>query len=819
MWLEEIEEDMCLAKNQEKTRQITQLFDWALHDFYSINVWKRYIDFVTDKHMEAPSSFTLDEVRAVADRAKNATKFHIAQSHIVWDTILDFEEKLLEKLGPVSAQLETVRTLYIEYLDVPHSMIDTTWQRYSSFITKYFSAEYEARMLDGNAKYSESKKGLNQREVYEDRIDQSLRRSEDALSHFQAYIDFEKRNAHFGKKKKQSSADVKSEKRKQFHRTRFLYERAVAIYYTDQMLWDDYIVFLIDNNANTSETFSVTGRAIMNCPWAGDLWCRHIRMAEELGKSHVEVARIWDEAFARGMLNSVDTSMEQVVKVLIAKCDYERRRIYWTSDDVADQVARLIVTFEEGLKMVNDGDPYHRIDKYYIQILTHTMNDIGKAREIWENMVKVHREYSELWLEYAEWEKEQKNFEEARKIYKKAVNVNSDWPERIFDAYETFEHHFGSLKDLETALTLIRKRAKVVADKRSKDAQQAQANNSETTPVDVSMKRKVEHLDNDESAPAAKRSKGKEYAKVNRRDREHATVVIENLPRGIKEGELKSFFDICGKIREINIYKEDDDTISAHVEFVDRDSAAAALTKDKKNIGGHEITVYAADCVLYVTNFSEEIDRPALRSLFEKYGEIVEMRYPSQIFKKPRRFCYVEYKEPRAARAALVLDGYEATPGLRLKVVISNPDRRTERGQANQYEIVVRNLPAVVEKNELMEYFRGAGQIVDVRIPMTKDGLCKGKAFVKFSTVAEAQTAATLLNETEFKGCLITVDQLGKSQNTDSKKTEANRFVKKESKQASAAVNKSSTTITSFMPRVVNKRGQSGKGGRLVMKT
>jgi len=537
----------------------------------------------------------------------------------------------------------------------------------------------------------------------------------------------------------------------------------------------------------------------MNCPWAGDLWCRHIRIAEVLGKSHVEVARIWDEAFARGMLNSVDTSMEQVVKVLVAKCDYERRRIYWASEDVADQVARLIVTFEEGLKMVNEGDPYRRIDKYYIQILTHTMNDIEKAREIWENMVKIHREYSELWLQYAEWEKGQNNFEEARKIYKKAVNVNSDWPERIFDAYETFEHNFGSLKDLETALTLIRKRAKVVADKRSKYAQQAQVNYPETTSVDVGIKRKA--AENDESAPAAKRSKGKEYAKANRRDREHATVVVENLPKGIKEGELKSFFDICGKIREINIYKEDY-KVSAHVEFFDRDSAAAAITKDKKNVGGHEITVYAADCVLYVTNFSDEIDRSALRSLFEKYGEIVEMRYPSQIFKKPRRFCYVEYKEPRAARAALVLDGYEATPGLRLKVVISNPDRRTERGQANKNEIVVRNLPAVVEKNELIEHFRGAGQIVDVRIPMTKDGLCKGKAFVKFST-AEAQTVAASFNETEFKNCLITVDQLGKSRNADSEKTEANQFVKEESKQAPPPVKQSLTTITSLVPRKI----------------
>jgi len=55
----------------------------------------------------------------------------------------------------------------------------------------------------------------------------------------------------------------------------------------------------------------------------------------------------------------------------------------------------------------------------------------------------------------------------------------------------------------------------------------------------------------------------------------------------------------------------------ATVEFNARDSVPAALTKDKKRIHNHEISVHLAwESTLYVTNFPESADDAWVRKLF-----------------------------------------------------------------------------------------------------------------------------------------------------------------------------------------------------------
>jgi hypothetical protein len=57
----------------------------------------------------------------------------------------------------------------------------------------------------------------------------------------------------------------------------------------------------------------------------------------------------------------------------------------------------------------------------------------------------------------------------------------------------------------------------------------------------------------------------------------------------------------------------------ALVEFFDRDSIPAALTKDKKRIHDQEIAVHLAwKSTLYVTNFPESADDAFVKNLFGK---------------------------------------------------------------------------------------------------------------------------------------------------------------------------------------------------------
>jgi RNA recognition motif-containing protein len=105
-----------------------------------------------------------------------------------------------------------------------------------------------------------------------------------------------------------------------------------------------------------------------------------------------------------------------------------------------------------------------------------------------------------------------------------------------------------------------------------------------------------------------------------KRDRERTTVLVSNLPEIATQDEVQKLFKDCGEIREI-ILKKLPNELVATVEFMERESIPAALTKDKKRVLGAEIAVNIGwQSTLFVTNFQEGMDDVKMRALFEKVG-------------------------------------------------------------------------------------------------------------------------------------------------------------------------------------------------------
>ncbi|KAG7088223.1 hypothetical protein E1B28_012240 [Marasmius oreades] len=169
------------------------------------------------------------------------------------------------------------------------------------------------------------------------------------------------------------------------------------------------------------------------------------------------------------------------------------------------------------------------------------------------------------------------------------------------------------------------------------------------------------------------------------------------------------------------------------------DSVPAALTKDKKRIRGNEVAVHLAwQSTLYITKFPESADDPCIRKLFGKYETIFDVRWPSKKFKNTRRFCYLQYTSPTSAQSALEL--HELEPGLRMKVFISNPERRKERTDhdANEREIYVAGL-----NRSSTEY----GSVEEVRLATDAKNQSKGFAFIEFEEMRDAQQALEANNQ------------------------------------------------------------------------
>jgi len=128
-----------------------------------------------------------------------------------------------------------------------------------------------------------------------------------------------------------------------------------------------------------------------------------------------------------------------------------------------------------------------------------------------------------------------------------------------------------------------------------------------------------------------------------KRDRENATISVSGLLPSVEDTAIKRLFRDCGEVREIKIKTVGGQTV-ATVEFVSKDAVPAALTKDKKQLDGEEITVHPDwQSTLYVTNFPEDYTAADLQQLFEAYGAIFEVRWPSKRLKATRRFAYVQY--------------------------------------------------------------------------------------------------------------------------------------------------------------------------------
>ncbi|CAG8712484.1 16137_t:CDS:2, partial [Dentiscutata heterogama] len=254
----------------------------------------------------------------------------------------------------------------------------------------------------------------------------------------------------------------------------------------------------------------------------------------------------------------------------------------------------------------------------------------------------------------------------------------------------------------------------------------------------------------------------------------------------------------CGKIVSIHLIENTEKTQkSAHIEFAKREDVLAALTKDKKRIGDNEISVYKiTEHTLFITNFPETAN---LKEIFDKYGKIIGIRYPSKT-KRVGRFCYIEYENRESALSALEMNGYEIEPGKKLNVVISNPSLRKTRSPPKQNEIYIRNLPSHVESSELETLCKTYGPIIGVRIPTTKDKKCKGLAFVEFESEEHAKAALSLHN-TEFKACILNVTLSNIERDHGQKST----FGEPNNKETKNKYMGSKPVSTPMMPRKLQK--------------
>ncbi|EEQ35563.1 Splicing factor [Microsporum canis] len=866
LWAEWIQDESLLARTVNERIAVMELCRRSVEEEYgSTKLWVIYGEWMLYLYKASSGDrdgsgrghwsdedriigrevFTWQSVVEVWKAGADATRWRINDSHLVWNRYLELLMQDVDA-SPSQERVSQLRALFESRLQTPHAGWDDTSQLFSNFVSKYYNSNYEDIMVDAGNKAAEAKAMYSARESREAALHRAfeLKDTTSEWSTFQEYIEWETSRPQ--RRKGQQLQPLRLEL------ITSLYQRAVLRFPTDATIWEDYVMFLIDESMEGpigASPIPAIERATRHCPWSGALWSQLFVSAERAGLSFAEILELKHKATRSGLLDAA--GINEVLKVHTTWCSYLRR---WalqpeSTDEDLDVAEVGIRSAIESVQELGDktnkagpNDPLFHLERIYIRYLS-ARGSWDSAREEFKNLIPRHGHSFEFWLAYYTWEllswskfmpcdssasasRRMPNPSYATAVLKQALQrTDLDWPEKIMDAYISHCEHYEDADESQLAIIDVRKAMKALTKRRQREAMeqqyhqhQAPASQQYHQPQPAAaavgahldtLEQQYSHADGvqpvgkrkrgnepEQNGLTSKKAKGDAVQSVEApvRDREHASVIVKNLPKDIPQVKIRQFFRDCGKLNCLQMLPGEPG--SALLEFDTHEDALAAGTKNQKFLEGNEVTVEpVTDTTVFVTNFPPTADENYIRELFHSCGEIAEVRFPSLKYNTHRRFCYVQFTSSSDAYAATGLNEKDLGGNLRLVVKISDPSQRQVRSGAYEEgrEIYVCNLPYKTTEGDLVELFTAYGDVESVRIPTKVNGETRGFAFVTFAT-KDQSNAALAMNEKTFKGRELNVRL---STNTGAKRHQTTVVSRSESPATNAQRNGTGTPSTS----------------------
>lgn len=748
-----------------------------------------------------------------------AIKYRLDDSHHLWDRWISLEMDLLSKTKTPDG-IKRITHLYRNRLLTPHLRWDDTSQSYSSFLSEYNRPVWEDSMKEITSNAQEVKRLIAARDPFELKLNQAVRAGDvDAQkSIFSDYLEWEMRQS----KRNNDNPDIGMDICCGLYA-----RALTGIFASDENTWHEYITFLsssVSDPQAPKSLLDVLSRAVQHCPWSGQLWNRYILCAEEAKLAFVEVESIKHAATSEDQLYK--NGMESMIEMYVAWCGFLKRTAMEAGAgdeavDVAD--VGLPAAIEDvsvaGKRLYGkdfQGDPKFRLERIYIQYLTEKKGAIDEARNQWNKLAssQINADNHDFWFRYYMWEmlifsskpgmmrsptptSAGAGFRVptlATTVLTRAVaRPKIDWPEKVLEVYMQHCNDYEPPNSVRRATDRVHKTAKEIRRRREreqKDKEEAYAayygtQQPEVVATDVqsiaesNRKRDLSQLDAEAGLESAtKRQKNESSAthasqsaintshqqqEAQARDRENATVIVENLPGDVTQTKVRQYFKEYGHINNITALVRDQraQASSALIEFSTPEEAKSALLRNGKYFGQSQLSVASGhDMTIYVTNYPPAADEKYIRDLFKECGEILSVRWPSLKVNTHRRFCYISFRNREASARAVQQEGTVLDGKYRLQVKYSDPSQRKKRegAVAEGREVHITNLDRTASETELSQVFAKYGAVKRVNIPQTFGGKNRGFAFLDFETKDQAQEAVAELNNTKFRNQILQVE-------------------------------------------------------------
>ncbi|KXJ92132.1 hypothetical protein Micbo1qcDRAFT_162261 [Microdochium bolleyi] len=718
--------------------------------------------------------------------------------------------------------IRRINHLFRDRLQIPHATWDETSQMFSSFLSTYNNAAYESEFQQVTASAKEAKAAYEQREPFELKIKRAIRADDKEVHRtvLRDYLDWEMVQI---KKTKnvRLAVDLCFALYGRALTGVFAFDDDIwtncSVYISSLPSRPS----VIQAQLALPNILDVLQKATTHCPWSGILWSRYILAAERAGLSFQQVESIKHAATNTKALDR--DGMTGVLDMYAAWCGYLKRTAMNPSahEDSADIAEVGLLAALEDVQLWGErlykqdykGDPNYRLERILTQFLTEVKGNIDEARATWERMSQkpVLADSYDFWLNYYLWEmvvyssipkprsptpgtpaggtKLMRVPGLATDILRRAVERRTiDWPERVMEVYLQHCNDYEQPETLQYAQDRVYKARKGVAKRRERESaeaaaayaaqldaakqqqhdQQREGSDHTSENHDIAMqdspasaKRKRETTPGDQDAGQKKARNTDEAQQQSTRDRENTTVLVKNLPPGATQTAIKKYFRDYGHIKNIDTKREvEPESTSALIEFASAEEALSAQLRDNKYFEQSQIRVVAGTgLTLFVTNYPPTADESFIRDLFKDCGEIFSIRLPSLKFNTHRRFCYISFSDPEAARAATRLDGKVIDGKFTLLCKYSNPSQKKARegAVAEGREVRVKNVQTGATEGDLKSVFGKYGKISSVRILKNKGGRSVGTVFVVYETAKDAENALQL-DKTKFRQQILEVE-------------------------------------------------------------
>ncbi|KAH7136141.1 hypothetical protein B0J11DRAFT_547853 [Dendryphion nanum] len=824
LWDFRINDEKILARSAEDHMALLELCQRATQEEpYSVKLWVLYGDYISqliasawdaspqrtwsdDDQAMGKEIFTADLLMSTWQSGAEHVKHNISESNLVWDRYLQLLQDDLERqFTPDKAR--KVANAFAERLGLPHETWDHTLSLFSSYNSKYNNSGYEAAMERAVRQNSHVKKTYESRSGYEFSLARAVQNKDyDAEYHAMTrYLKWEK----------------KTMGPYSFPIVNALYERATLRFPVDPALWEDYVEFLIWKEDRSVSLLDVLQRATRHCPWSGSLWCHRILTLEAEGRND-EIEGVKHNATETGMLDHAD--LEELIKVQIAWCGYLRRKAFDNANATEDDPDYAEMGIREALETANrlgerkNGkgwrDPQYRLERIYIKFRTQR-NDLDGARQIFDDIATFRADSYDFWYRWYIWEMvvwsnqaiRTKNNEGQELLTPSAATAvlerglkglnTIDHPEPLLEMYLNHcEQHESAVqvrhaiiekRRFDRLLGIRRQQERAAAEAEAEAEAEAGSVVESNQVVDGSGKRKRENAAEVDGL-VAKKSRHVEveelpavapsvedatrpvseapstHSTTQKRDREHSSIIVRDLPKDVTQMRLRQFFTDAGNVKDV-VLRPEGDTVTATVEFDTPEEAEYALLKEAKGFAGHAITISRGESsTLYVTNYPGHIKQEDLRDMFKPFGEILDMRFPSLKFRTTRRFVYVQFSNASEAIAALKLDGTDVE-GLALSVKISDPTAKKPKRESaadQKREVFLRRLNYKVKKSQIEKEFSKFGNIQYISLPLIDQGYHKGNnkgiCYIAYESPESASAAVAEMNGKQIWDMQLTAE-------------------------------------------------------------